>query len=273
MARSRRASGLRPRLRRAIGEREREEHERRDEARRDARHAARAASGRARQHHRERREHAGREGGHHAGDERHDDEDQHGPRRYARGAWTGPRTGSAGASLHSTGDTRTRAGLHRIDRRPGPRGHRRAPAISRPAGCPAAGARPRWRPRRRPTASRHTACAAGGGTVPHDPDLAALIDAAAARPGPERPRRRGGPAADARGAGARGSPWRWPTRRAWWPAATSSRPRGRAPAPRLVPVDSEHSALFQLMEGVPPERVRGGDPDGVRGAVPRAGGR
>ena len=38
----------------------------------------------------------------------------------------------------------------------------------------------------------------------------------------------------------------------------------------LVPVDSEHSALFQLLEGAGPERVAAGDPDGLGGSVPRA---
>ena len=51
---------------------------------------------------------------------------------------------------------------------------------------------------------------------------------------------------------------------------TAARARSGAP---LVPVDSEHSALFQLLEGVPRARVRRGVLTASGGPVPRAGGR
>jgi 1-deoxy-D-xylulose-5-phosphate reductoisomerase len=100
-----------------------------------------------------------------------------------------------------------------------------------------------------------TACADGGGTVPHDPDLAALIDRCA----PDIVLN-----ALVGAAGLR------PTLAALERGVTVAlanketlvaggdlvaRVRARTGA-RLVPVDSEHSALFQLLEGVPAERVR-----------------
>jgi 1-deoxy-D-xylulose-5-phosphate reductoisomerase len=101
---------------------------------------------------------------------------------------------------------------------------------------------------------RHTACAAGGGTVRHDPDLAALIEAS-------RP--------DLVLNGLVGAAGLRPTLAALErgiPVALANKEslvvggdlvaaaRARTGA-GLVPVDSEHSALFQLLHGVEPERV------------------
>jgi len=101
---------------------------------------------------------------------------------------------------------------------------------------------------------RHTACAAGGGTVRHDADLAGLIEAS-------RP--------DLVLNGLVGAAGLRPTLAALErgiPVALANKEslvaggdlvaavRARTGA-ELVPVDSEHSALFQLMDGVPPARV------------------
>lgn len=100
----------------------------------------------------------------------------------------------------------------------------------------------------------HTASAAGGGTVPFDPDLAALIDASAP---------------DIVLNGLVGAAGLRPTLAALErgiPVALANKEslvaggdlvagvRARTGA-ALVPVDSEHSALFQLLEGLPDERV------------------
>ena len=49
--------------------------------------------------------------------------------------------------------------------------------------------------------------------------------------------------------------WRWPTRRAWSPAARSSPRPPRRSGALILPVDSEHSALFQCLAAA--RRVRG----------------
>jgi 1-deoxy-D-xylulose-5-phosphate reductoisomerase len=104
---------------------------------------------------------------------------------------------------------------------------------------------------------RHTACAAGGGTVPHDPDLAALIDAAE----PDLVLNALVGAAGLRPTLAaldRGVPVALANKEslvAGGDLVAAARARTGA---ALVPVDSEHSAMFQLMAGVPPERVAAG---------------
>lgn len=101
----------------------------------------------------------------------------------------------------------------------------------------------------------HTACAAGGGTVPHDPDLAGLIDASA----PDLVLNALVGAAGLRptlAALARGVPVALANKEslvAGGDLVAAVRARTGA---GLVPVDSEHSALFQLLEGLPAERVR-----------------
>jgi 1-deoxy-D-xylulose-5-phosphate reductoisomerase len=100
----------------------------------------------------------------------------------------------------------------------------------------------------------HTASAAGGGSVPFDADLAALIDASAP---------------DIVLNGLVGAAGLRPTLAALErgiPVALANKEslvaggdlvagvRARTGA-ALVPVDSEHSALFQLLEGLPDERV------------------
>ncbi|MGD9572697.1 MAG: 1-deoxy-D-xylulose-5-phosphate reductoisomerase [Thermoleophilia bacterium] len=100
----------------------------------------------------------------------------------------------------------------------------------------------------------HTACAAGGGTIPHDhglerlieasePDLVlnALVGAAGLRP--------------TLAALERGIPVALANKEslvAGGDLVAAIRARTGA---ALVPVDSEHSALFQLLEGLAPERV------------------
>ncbi|MDX6645590.1 MAG: 1-deoxy-D-xylulose-5-phosphate reductoisomerase, partial [Miltoncostaeaceae bacterium] len=101
---------------------------------------------------------------------------------------------------------------------------------------------------------RHTACAAGGGSVRHDPDLAGLIEAS-------RP--------DLVLNGLVGAAGLRPTLAALErgvPVALANKEslvaggdlvaaaRARTGA-GLVPVDSEHSALFQLLHDMEPERV------------------
>jgi 1-deoxy-D-xylulose-5-phosphate reductoisomerase len=100
----------------------------------------------------------------------------------------------------------------------------------------------------------HTAAAAGGGTVPYDPDLGALIDAAEP---------------DLVLNGLVGAAGLRPTLAALGrgvPVALANKEslvvggdlvaavRVRSGA-GLVPVDSEHSALMQVLHGLPPERV------------------
>ena len=101
---------------------------------------------------------------------------------------------------------------------------------------------------------RHTASPAGGGTVPHDPDLAALIEASTpdivlnALVGAAGLR----PTLAALG---RGIPVALANKEslvAGGEVVAAVRARTGA---GLVPVDSEHSALFQLLHGVPPARV------------------
>jgi 1-deoxy-D-xylulose-5-phosphate reductoisomerase len=100
----------------------------------------------------------------------------------------------------------------------------------------------------------HTACAAGGGTVPHDPDLGRLIDACE----PDMVLNALVGAAGLRptlAALERGVDVALANKEslvAGGDIVAAVRARTGA---RLLPVDSEHSALFQLMEGLPPERV------------------
>ena len=100
-----------------------------------------------------------------------------------------------------------------------------------------------------------TAAAAGGGTVPHDPDLAALIDACEpdivlnALVGAAGLR----PTLAALERGITVALANKESLVAGGDLVAAVRARTGA---RLVPVDSEHSALFQLLEGVPRERVR-----------------
>jgi 1-deoxy-D-xylulose-5-phosphate reductoisomerase len=100
----------------------------------------------------------------------------------------------------------------------------------------------------------HTACAAGGGTVPHDPDLArlieecepdmvlnALVGSAGLRPTLAALERGVDVALANKESLVAGGD-----------VVAAVRARTGA---RLIPVDSEHSALFQLLEGLAPERV------------------
>ena len=65
------------------------------------------------------------------------------------------------------------------------------------------------------------------------------------------------------------SPSRLRTRRASSPPAISPQPRRQRGGGRLIPVDSEHSALFQCLEGVSPRDRRLARPDRVGRPVPR----
>jgi 1-deoxy-D-xylulose-5-phosphate reductoisomerase len=100
----------------------------------------------------------------------------------------------------------------------------------------------------------HIACAAGGGTVPHDPDLAGLIEASA----PDLVLNALVGAAGLRptlAALERGIPVALANKEslvAGGDLVAAARARTGA---MLVPVDSEHSALFQLLAGLPPGRV------------------
>lgn len=100
----------------------------------------------------------------------------------------------------------------------------------------------------------HTACAAGGGTVEHDADLAALIDASE----PDLVLNALVGAAGLRptlAALERGIPVALANKEslvAGGDLVAAARARTGA---MLVPVDSEHSALFQLLDGLPAERV------------------
>ena len=116
----------------------------------------------------------------------------------------------------------------------------------------------RWEEMERQAAEHgvaHTACAAGGGSVPHDPDLAELIEASA----PDLVLNALVGAAGLRptlAAIGRGIPVALANKEslvAGGDLVAAARARTGAD---LVPVDSEHSALFQLMAGLPAERVR-----------------
>jgi 1-deoxy-D-xylulose-5-phosphate reductoisomerase len=100
----------------------------------------------------------------------------------------------------------------------------------------------------------HTACADGGGSVPHDPDLAALIDASA----PDLVLNALVGAAGLRptlAAIERAIPVALANKESLVAGGDLvARARERTGA-MLVPVDSEHSALFQVLGGVPAERV------------------
>jgi 1-deoxy-D-xylulose-5-phosphate reductoisomerase len=100
----------------------------------------------------------------------------------------------------------------------------------------------------------HTACAAGGGTVAHDPDLAGLIDAAA----PDLVLNALVGAAGLRptlAALERGIPVALANKESLVAGGDLvAEVRARTGA-GLVPVDSEHASLFALLAGVPPERV------------------
>jgi 1-deoxy-D-xylulose-5-phosphate reductoisomerase len=99
-----------------------------------------------------------------------------------------------------------------------------------------------------------TSCAAGGGTVQHDPDLAGLIEASE----PDLVLNALVGAAGLRPSLAaldRGIPVALANKESLVAGGDLvARSRARTGA-MLVPVDSEHSALFQLLEGVRPERV------------------
>jgi 1-deoxy-D-xylulose-5-phosphate reductoisomerase len=100
----------------------------------------------------------------------------------------------------------------------------------------------------------HTACAEGGGTVSHDPDLADLIEASQ----PDLVLNALVGAAGLRPTLAaldRGIPVALANKESLVAGGDLvARARERTGA-MLIPVDSEHSALFQLLEGLPPERV------------------
>jgi 1-deoxy-D-xylulose-5-phosphate reductoisomerase len=100
----------------------------------------------------------------------------------------------------------------------------------------------------------HTSCAAGGGSVTHDPDFDALMDlcrpdivlnalvgAAGLRP--------------TLAAAERGLAIALANKESLVAGGELVRAACGRTGARLVPVDSEHSALFQLLEGVPGERV------------------
>lgn len=101
----------------------------------------------------------------------------------------------------------------------------------------------------------HTVCAAGGGTVDHDPDLAALIDAT--RPDIVLNALVGAaglrPTLAALGRGIDVALANKESLVVGGELVGATMARTGA---RLLPVDSEHSALFQLLEGVPRARVR-----------------
>ena len=103
----------------------------------------------------------------------------------------------------------------------------------------------------------HTACAGGGGTVEHEPGLDGLIEAS--RPDIVLNALVGAaglrPTLAAIGRGLPVALANKETLVAGGDLVAAARARTGA---ALVPVDSEHSALFQLLEGVPPERVEAG---------------
>jgi 1-deoxy-D-xylulose-5-phosphate reductoisomerase len=101
---------------------------------------------------------------------------------------------------------------------------------------------------------RHTSAAAGGGTVPHDPDLRALIDACE----PDLVLNALVGAAGLRPtltSLARGVPVALANKESLVVGGDLVGATRRRTGAGLVPVDSEHSALFQLVAGVPATRV------------------
>lgn len=109
-----------------------------------------------------------------------------------------------------------------------------------------------------------TSCAAGGGTVPHDPDLAALIDATA----PDMVLNALVGAAGLRptlAALGRGIDVALANKESLVVGGDLVAAAIARTGARLLPVDSEHSALFQLLEGLPSERV-------VRAVITASGG-
>ena len=87
---------------------------------------------------------------------------------------------------------------------------------------------------------------------------------------PQRADRLGGPGPDGRRRSARASTWRWPTRSRWWSAASSSPQLAEATGAQIIPVDSEHSALHQLLAGERPGTVDRLVLTASRRTVPRA---
>ena len=121
-------------------------------------------------------------------------------------------------------------------------------------------------------AVEQTACAGGGGSVPYDPDLAALIEASE----PDIVLNGLVGAAGLRptlAAVGRGVPVALANKESLVAGGDLVAAARRRTGAALVPVDSEHSALFQLMEGVARERVVAGSAHRVRGPVPRPRGR
>ena len=122
----------------------------------------------------------------------------------------------------------------------------------------------------------HTACAGGGGSVPYDADLAALIEASE----PDLVLNALVGAAGLRptlAAIERGIPVALANKESLVAGGDLVARARRRTGAMLVPVDSEHSALFQLLEGVPVERVErvvltaSGGPFRGRGAEELAG--
>ena len=100
----------------------------------------------------------------------------------------------------------------------------------------------------------HTACASGGGTVDHDPDCAALIEASQ----PDMVLNALVGAAGLRptlAALERGIDVALANKESLVAGGDLVAAACTRTGARLLPVDSEHSALFQLLEGVPPARV------------------
>ncbi|HMM48246.1 MAG TPA: 1-deoxy-D-xylulose-5-phosphate reductoisomerase [Miltoncostaeaceae bacterium] len=103
-------------------------------------------------------------------------------------------------------------------------------------------------------AVEHTVCAAGGGTLEHEEDLASLID----RSAPDMVLNALVGAAGLRptlAALERGIDVALANKESLVVGGELVRAVRHRTGARLVPVDSEHSALFQLLEGVPSERV------------------
>ena len=134
------------------------------------------------------------------------------------------------------------------------------------AGVPAAlhhPDRPRGgRVRRRPVARHGRRGPLGPGRAGHDGP------GPGDRPGPERDRRRGRPAGDL--GGARGRQDRRPGQQG---DAGRRRPAGHgagaaARGATILPVDSEHSAIFQALQAGKPQGGAPGDPDLLRRPVP-----
>ena len=77
-------------------------------------------------------------------------------------------------------------------------------------------------------------------------------------------RRRGGPGADPRRRPLRVHRWPWPTRRAWSAPGPALLAIAKAAGGRVIPVDSEHSAVFQVFETANADRCLPGHSDRVR---------